>query len=168
MRGTALIAGFAMLMLATATTTWRKAHEDASPAVASPGRLSWPPLRVAQALAVGLLVGAMTGLVGIGGDFLIVPTLAIALALSMRLAVGTSLMIITATSTMALIAHLAAGRALDLGVTAACVAGALAGARLVGRLSQRLLAAGFAVLVVAVACYLLASVAFLGGPPGSS
>lgn len=69
----------------------------------------------------------MTGVFGVGGGFLIVPTLAIALALSMRLAIGTSLMVITATSTMALIAHLAAGRALDLGVTTAttgaCVAG---------------------------------------------
>ena len=169
--GTALIGGFALIMLATATATWRKGHEDASPAVTGPSQPSCPPLRLAQTLAAGLLVGAMTGFFGVGGGFLIVPTLAIALALSMRLAVGTSLMIITATSTMALIAHLAAGRALDLGVTAAmtgaCVAGALAGGRLVGRLPQRLLATGFAALVFAVASYLLISVAFIGGPPGS-
>ena len=38
------------------------------------------------------------------------PTLAVALASSMRMAVGSSLVIITATSLMALSAHLAAGR----------------------------------------------------------
>ena len=107
-----------------------------------------------------------------GGGFFIVPTLAIALALSMRLAVGTSLAIITVTSVMALAAHLAAGRGLDVGVTTAmtlaCVVGAVGGARLAGRVPQRQLGQGFAVLVVLVAGYLLISAAFLGGPPGSS
>lgn len=49
----------------------------------------------------------------------------------MRLAVGTSLLIITVTSVMALVAHLIAGRTLEFGVTAAmtgaCNIGALAG-----------------------------------------
>lgn len=117
------------------------------------------------------LIGAMSGFFGVGGGFLIVPTLAIALALSMRLAVGTSLAIITATSVMALVVHLVAGRALDVEVTtamaAACVAGALAGVRLAGRVPQRALGRGFAVLVLMVAGHLLASATLLGGPPGS-
>ncbi len=90
----------------------------------------------------------------------------------MRLAVGTSLAIIVATSAMGLAAHLLAGRALDVGLTAAmtaaCVAGALAGARVAGRLPERQLGRGFALLVSAVAVYLLISVAFLGGPPGTA
>jgi uncharacterized protein len=90
----------------------------------------------------------------------------------MRLAVGTSLLIITVTSVMAVIAHLAAGRTLEIGITAAmtgaCVIGASAGVRLAGRVPQRQLATGFALLVVLVAAYLLASAAFLGGPPGGS
>lgn len=90
----------------------------------------------------------------------------------MRLAVGTSLAIITATSVMALVAHLVAGRELDLGVTAAmtiaCLAGALADVRLAMRVPQRQLGAGFATLVVVVASYLLVSAVILGGPPGSS
>ena len=48
--------------------------------------------------------------------------------------------------------------------TVACVAGAVAGARLAGRIPQRALGRGFALLVVAVAGYLLISVAFLGRP----
>lgn len=85
----------------------------------------------------------MTGFFGVGGGFLIVPTLTIVLALSMRLAVGTSLVIITATSLMALLAHLAAGRTLDIGVTLSMTA-------------------------ACIAAYLLISVALLGGPPGTS
>ena len=89
----------------------------------------------------------------------------------MRTAVGTSLVIITATSLLGLGAHLLAGRSLDVDVTAAltvaCVAGAVAGAALASRIPQRALGRGFALLVVAVAAYLLVSVAFLGGPPSA-
>jgi uncharacterized membrane protein YfcA len=169
--GSALVASFAMVMLGAAAATWRKAtdHRLGGGADARP---TCPPLRLARDVAAGLLIGAMTGFFGVGGGFLIVPTLAIALALSMRLAVGTSLAIITATSVMALTVHLVAGRGFDFGVTtamtAACVVGALAGARVAGRLPQRQLGQGFAVIVLAVAGYLLISAAFLGGPPGSS
>ena len=167
--GSALIAAFAVIMLAAAAATWRKASAD--PPESAPASIC-PPLRLARDLAAGLLIGAMTGFFGVGGGFLIVPTLAIALALSMRLAVGTSLAIITATSVMALTAHLVAGRSVDAGLTAtmtaACVAGALTGARLAARVPQRQLGQGFATLVAAVAAYLLISAAFLGGPPGSS
>jgi uncharacterized protein len=82
--------------------------------------------------------------------------------------VGTSLAIITAISTLGLVAHLLAGRSLDVPVTAAMsagtVAGALAGAAVAARLPQRLLGRGFAVLVTALACYLLVSALLLGGP----
>jgi uncharacterized protein len=111
-------------------------------------------------------------LLRVGGGFVIVSTLAVELAISMRMAVGTSLVIITATSLMALGAHLAAGRTLDVGVTAAmtvsATAGALAGVRLADRVPQRHLGQGFAALVVVVAAYLLISAALLGGPPGTT
>jgi uncharacterized membrane protein YfcA len=167
--GAAIIATFAAVMLAAAAATWRKASTDPGTAPGA-AQTACPPLRVARDLAAGLLVGAMTGFFGVGGGFLIVPALAMALALSMRLAVGTSLAIITATSVMALAAHLLAGRGLEPGVTAtmtvACIAGALAGVRVAGRLRPRRLGRGFASLVVLVAGYLLVSAAFLGGPPG--
>jgi uncharacterized membrane protein YfcA len=120
----------------------------------------------------GLLVGAMTGFFGVGGGFLVVPTLAVALAFSMRMAVGTSLVMITASSVMALTAHLAVGRTLDVGVTGAmtvlAVAGALAGVRLAERVPQRQLGQGLAALVIVVAAYLLISATLLGGPPDTT
>lgn len=164
--GRVLIAGFAAIMLLAAAAMWRRAGRPAAER-----RALCPPLRLGRDLAAGLLVGLLTGFFGVGGGFLVVPTLAIALALSMRLAVGTSLAIITATSVLGLAAHLAAGRGIDLGLTgamtAACVAGALGGASVGARLPQRQLAHGFALLVVGLAVYLLASAAFLGGPPGA-
>jgi uncharacterized membrane protein YfcA len=167
--GASLIAAFAVIMLIAAGATWRKASTRGAGDERPPA--ACPPLRLGRDLAAGALIGAMTGFFGVGGGFLIVPTLAIFLALSMRLAVGTSLAIITLTSTIGLIAHLLAGRGLDVPVTAAmtaaCVAGALAGVRLAARVPQRQLGRGFAGLVVAVATYLLVSAAFLGGPPSS-
>ncbi len=168
--GSALIAGFAVVMLAAAAATWRKAS-DGAPDDDGSGH-ACPQLRVGRDVGAGLLVGFLTGFFGVGGGFIIVPTLAVALAFSMRSAIGTSLAIITTTSILGVVVHLAAGRSLELDLTlvmaAACVAGALAGARLSARVPQRTLGRAFAGLVVAVAAYLLVSAALLGGPPGTS
>jgi uncharacterized membrane protein YfcA len=171
--GPLLLAGFALVMLAAAHATWRKAEEsEAEPDGPWERTGACPPLRLPRDLVAGAAVGFVTGLFGVGGGFLIVPTLAIALAFTMRTAVGTSLTIITATSLLGLGAHLLAGRSVDVDVTAAltlaCVVGAVMGAALVSRIPQRALGRGFALLVVAVAAYLLVSVAFLGGPPGAA
>ena len=139
---TAVLGALALVMLAVARATWRTAEQEPEPSG------TWE-----------------------GGGFLIIPTLAIALAFTMRTAVGTSLVIIAATSLLGLATHLLAGRALDPGVTAmmtlTCVAGSLAGVGLAGRLAQRSLGRGFAVLVLGVAAYLLVSIAVLGGPPAA-
>ena len=170
--GKALLVAFAIIMMAAGIATWRKARtqSDSPPPAAVPA--TCPPLRLGLDLGVGLAVGAMTGFFGVGGGFLIVPALTIALALSMRLAIGTSLLIITLTSILALAAHLAVGRTISVGImaamTAACVVGATAGARIAQLIPQRRLGTAFAGLVVLVAAYLLVSAAFLGGPPGGA
>jgi len=167
--GSVLIAAFALIMLLAAAATWRNADSRTADTLGS--QPTCPPLQLGRNLAAGLLIGVMTGFFGVGGGFLIVPTLALVLALGMRLAVGTSLAVIAATSVMALVAHLLGGRGLDIPITAtmtgACVLGAIAGAAVAGRLPQRQLGHGFALLVTAVAGYLLISAAFLGGPPGT-
>ncbi len=166
-----LVGTFAIVMVAAAVATWRKADDDSGNGDGSwEGGGACPPLRMPRDLAAGIVVGFLTGFFGVGGGFLIVPTLAVALAFTMRTAVGTSLAIITATSLLGLATHLATGRELDVGITlamaAACVGGALAGVVVSDRLPQRELGRGFALLVTAVAGYLLVSVTFLGGPTG--
>jgi len=167
----ALLVAFALVMLAAAHATWRKAEEQPEPEGSWDGGGACPPLRLPRDLLAGLAVGFLTGFFGVGGGFLIVPTLAVALAFTMRTAVGTSLAIITATSLLGLLVHLLAGRSFDVEVTSvmagACVAGALAGAALAAHIPQRILGRAFAGLVTGVAVYLILSVAVLGGPPGS-
>lgn len=169
--GRALVVAFALVMLAAATATWRKASAPETSGEDRRGH-ACPALRLGRVAAAGLLVGLLTGFLGVGGGFVIVPTLAVALSFSMRSAIGTSLAIIATTSALGVVVHLAAGRALDADVTvamgAACVAGALLGARWTARVPQRTLGRAFAGLVVAVAAYLLVSAAVLGGPPNPS
>lgn len=105
-------------MLAAAAATWRRTNPRIPASPAELARRSWPPLRLARDLLAGALIGMMTGFFEVGAGFFIVPALAIGLALSRRLAVGTSLVIIGATSLMALTAHLA-GRTLNFPITAA-------------------------------------------------
>ena len=170
---TVLLGGFALVMIAAARATWRKsAKSEPEPGGTWERVRTCPPVRLPRDVIAGAAIGFVTGFFGVGGGFLIVPTLAIALAFTMRTAVGTSLVIITATSVLGLAAHLLAGRELDAGVTAtmtiACVAGAVSGAALAGRIPQRTLGRGFALLVAAVAAYMLISVAFLDGPPSAA
>lgn len=167
--GSALIAGFAFVMLGAAAATWRKASAEPPP-VRGPSLC--PALRPVRDAVAGLVVGLLTGLFGVGGGFVIVPALAVALAFTIRSAIGTSLAIITTTSLLGIAVHFSAGRSIDPELTvvlgAACVAGAAAGASLSGRIPQRTLGRAFSVLVVAVSAYLLLSAAFLGGPPAAS
>lgn len=98
----------------------------------------------------------MTGFFGVGGGFVIVPALTLALGLAMPEAVATSLVVIAINSGAALLAR--AGTAhLDWAVivpfTIAAVAGSLAGKTVTDRLSARSLTRAFAVLLVAVAIY---------------
>ncbi len=156
---TVLLVVFALVMLAAAQSVWQRAGRE--PPDPGAGADTCPPLRLPRDALAGAAVGFVTGFLGIGGGFLIVPALAVGLAFTMRTAVGTSLAIITATSALGLVTHLAAGRVVDVPVTAAmalaCMAGALAGAGWAGHLPQRALGRGFAALVVAVAAGLLVS-----------
>lgn len=169
MDGTVLLGAFAVVMIAAAVATWRRADRD--DAGDHPDGDTCPPLRLPRDLVAGAAIGFLTGFLGVGGGFLIVPTLAIALAFTMRTAVGTSLAIITATSLLGFITHLAAGRSLDADLTAtmavACALGALAGVAAAEHVPQRTLGRSFALMVTGVAVYLLASVLLLGGPPAA-
>ena len=119
--------------------------------------------RVAKLLVTATVVGAMTGFFGVGGGFVLVPALVLALAFPMPVAVGTSLLVIAVNSATALAGRLAgpgpqaAGAHLDWAViavfTAAAVLGSLAGSRIASRTNPARLARAFAVLLIAVALY---------------
>lgn len=120
------------------------------------------PLKIG---AEGLGVGVLTGLVGVGGGFLIIPALVLLGGLPMSLAVGTSLLIIAAKSFAGLFkyTHVLAEQNLTLHwdlillFTAIGILGSLLGARLGRRLSNHSLRRGFAGLLVVMGLYVLAT-----------
>lgn len=144
---------FGLLMLAVAILmfTGKKVRAPTSATEAA----SWG--RWARIIGAGLLVGVMTGFFGVGGGFLIVPALVLVLGLSMRTAVGTSLVVIAINSASGLVAHLRYG-SLDVVTSGLFIVGgalgALAGARLSGRLDEQKLQRGFAVFIAVVGLWL--------------
>jgi uncharacterized protein len=130
----------------------------------APPHRARPPARrptayvVASFVLAGTAVGFMTGFFGVGGGFIIVPVLVLALGFDMPEAVGTSLLIIAINSGVALASRLAT-TGVDWHVavpfTIAALLGALVGNRVAGRLPSMHLVRSFAALLVVVALYTL-------------
>jgi hypothetical protein len=106
----------------------------------------------------GIGVGVLTGLVGVGGGFLIVPALVLLSGLSMKRAVGTSLSVVAFQSTAGFVGYAGAvpiDYPLLAGFTAVAVAACFVGARIGQRLEQQRLKHGFGVFLILVASYIL-------------
>ena len=112
-----------------------------------------------KVLLGGLAVGFLTGFLGVGGGFLVVPALVLVLGMSMREAVGSSLVVIALNSAAGLLGHLGETGVSWL-IVGLLLAGGLPGLLLGSRLARRLplarLRQGFAVLVVLLGVTLLA------------
>ena len=163
--GAVLLLGFVPVLVAAAAFTWRRAG-----AGGGGGEETCPPLERQRTVAAGLVVGALTGFFGVGGGFLVVPLLALAMRFPLRRAIGTSLVIVGFVSLGGLAAHLWRGADLDAGLAAAmalgCAVGALAGARIGASLPQRTLGRGFALLLAAVGAYIVLASALTGAVVG--
>ena len=113
--------------------------------------------RALTVLVTATVVGLLTGFLGVGGGFLVVPALVLALGLPMAYAAGTSLVVITITSASALVVRAGAGTHPSWGLvmllTTAAVVGGFVGARLTARTETSKLQAAFTVLLVLVAGY---------------
>lgn len=147
-----LLAGFALMMLATAAAMIRGRRGTAGAPV--PRELPLP-----RVVVDGVVVGLVTGLVGAGGGFLVVPALALLGGLAMPVAVGTSLVVIAMKSFAGFAGYLS-GVSVDWGlagaVTLAAAAGSLLGARLAGRVPADVLRKAFGWFVVAMGTFVLA------------
>lgn len=114
---------------------------------------------VVKVVLAGLAVGFLTGLFGVGGGFVIVPALVLALGLPMPAAVGTSLFVIAINSAASLAAR--AGQAhfdwvVIVPFTLAAVVGTVAGRRIADRLPSAILTRSFSILLLGVAVYVAA------------
>lgn len=143
-----LLAGFAVLMIVTATRMLSGKRGGARP-----GRPS-----MTKALLVGAVVGSLAGLFGAGGGFLVVPALVLFGGLDMKKAIGTSLLVI-AMQTLAGFATHAASVHLDVTLlvtlTAASSVGAIVGAAFTKRVPAETLRRGFGGLVLALGAFIL-------------
>jgi uncharacterized membrane protein YfcA len=143
---------FAPVMLAGAYAM--VSERGRRPADFRPWRLGVDPGRVAKVIALGLAVGLVVGLFGVGGGFVVVPVLVLALHLGMAEAVGTSLLIITLSAAFALGDRIESGDvewAVAIPFSVAAMLGAVAGQRLGDRLGGESLRRGFAVVLAITA-----------------
>ena len=123
---------------------------------AAPSGTDWNGRRIAKVVAAGLVVGFMTGFFGVGGGFVIVPALTLALGMGMPEAVATSLVVIAINSGAALLFRAGTAHfdwAVIVPFTVAAIAGSLTGKKVADKLDARTLTRAFAVLLVAVAVY---------------
>ncbi|MDD5328375.1 MAG: sulfite exporter TauE/SafE family protein [Sulfuricella sp.] len=106
----------------------------------------------------GIGVGVLTGLVGVGGGFLIVPALVLLSGIPMKTAIGTSLVIVSAKSFAGFAGYMGAvpvDWAVMTSFTAVTVVGSFFGTRIAHRFSQEMLKRSFAVFLIFVATYIM-------------
>ncbi len=117
---------------------------------------SCKPLRC---LAIGLAVGLLTGFLGVGGGFVILPALVLFAGLEMRIAIGTSLAVIAVNSFAGLAGQLRYVNfnwPVTLAFMGSAGVGMLAGLAVAARVPSQLLRRGFACAVIALGLFLLA------------
>jgi uncharacterized protein len=149
--GRVLLVGFAAIMIATATAMLRGRKAVGATAEQS-------SLPVVKILLEGLAVGLVTGLVGAGGGFLVVPVLALLGGLPMPVAVGTSLIVIAMKSFAGLGGYLASVHinwAVAAAVTVAALVGGLIGARLTAMVDPDALRQAFGWFVLTMSSVIL-------------
>jgi uncharacterized membrane protein YfcA len=148
--GGMLLLVFAIVMLVTATAMLRSRSEK----VDAPR-----PLALVRVLLLGVAVGVVSGLVGAGGGFLIVPALTLFGGLTMRDAVGTSLFVIALQSFAGFaghIGHVDLDWRLATIVTAAAVVGTVSGSLVGKKISPDALRRAFAWLVLVMGLFMVA------------
>ena len=167
-----LLLAFSGLMLIAAYAMWRRVRRTAGPTAAktpvatrSVGAAAAPtttpssriePLTVAKVAVAGTIVGLLTGFFGVGGGFVIVPALVLALGFTMPEAIGTSLLVIAINSAVALSTRLQPGSiewSTVVPYTLASLLGVIVGSRLASTRDPTSLQRWFVALLVVVAIY---------------
>lgn len=163
-----LMTAFAVLMVVVATLMLRQSlrsesgtESESAEAGTSEPIITLHPLacacpRLVKLVVAATVVGLLTGFLGVGGGFVLVPALVLVLGFTMPVAVGTSLLVIAINSATALAARVQHGIGdldwpLIVGFSAAAVVGSLVGSKVADRLPEHRLSQAFAVLVLVIA-----------------
>lgn len=146
---------FALLMIAASTSMIRKTKQQPIAANVNLPRLA----------AVGFLVGLVTGFLGAGGGFLIIPALIFFADLPMKQAVGTSLFIIFINSLIGFTGDMINGVEVNykllLTITGIAIIGMLIGTQLSKKIEGAKLKPAFGWFVLIMGCYIIAKEIFL-------
>jgi len=152
-KDTLILLVFSVVMLLAASAMLR-------PSKAKPS--SDAHLNLARVLLIvleGAVVGGVTGFVGAGGGFLIVPALVILVGLDMKRAVGTSLVVIASKSLIGFAGDLSAGTHINMNVltfiTLASLVGMAVGTKLVTKVSNEKLKPAFGWFVLIMGTFIL-------------
>jgi uncharacterized protein len=143
----------ALLMLGAAFSMFKNASLPDAPGANQPDRELGPTV-----LSIGVFTGLLTGLVGIGGGFLLVPALVLFAKVPMRSAVGTSLVVIAMNTVAGYLGYLGSVEVpwRIVGIFGGIAAvGIVIGTALLPRIQQATLKRAFATLLVAVSLFTL-------------
>lgn len=150
----ALMLLFAVVMILASISMIRSGKKKAETEADAPMKYNYPMI-----LLEGAVVGLLTGLVGAGGGFLIIPALVLLAKMPMKLAVGTSLFIIAAKSLIGFIGDLQGSQVIDwklLGsFTAFAIAGIFIGIFLSKKISGDKLKKAFGWFVLVMGIYII-------------
>lgn len=140
-----IMIAFAGLMIAASLSMIKKPKEQKL----TPSRTGKNVLLI---ITQGLVVGLIAGFVGAGGGFLIIPVLVLLAGLRMRVAVGTSLMIIALQSLMGFGGDLSRGMQVDwtllVSISAIAALGIFFGSSLAHKIKEKILKTAFAWFVL--------------------
>lgn len=146
---TFLLGLFAVLMVLTSISMIRNKKRP---------EMEEPRFRTFLVIVEGILIGCLTGLVGAGGGFLIIPALVLLTGLNFKTAVGTSLFIIAINSLMGFLGDLLT-HTIDwkflLSITSLAVIGILIGNMIARRLTSHNLKKGFGWFVLFMGIFVL-------------
>lgn len=159
--GDVLLLAFSGLLLVVSAVMFRQAGRPALDTGSEEAEEATPVLRgnpstVLKIIAAGSAIGLLTGFFGVGGGFIIVPTLAVILRFPVQKAIGTSLLIISINSLVALVARQAWGSiewSVALPFTITALFGVAAGNSIARRIPSRVLIRTFAWLLILIAIY---------------
>ncbi|MFN9066126.1 MAG: sulfite exporter TauE/SafE family protein, partial [Bdellovibrionales bacterium] len=144
---------FALLMVAASVSMIKDKKESKSSTQMSTG------LRYFLIGLEGLVVGGVTGFVGAGGGFLIIPALVVLVGMPMKIAVGTSLFIIAAKSLIGFLGDVQHQSNIEwsllLSITGIAIAGLFIGMLLSKRISDKTLKKGFGYFVLIMGAFIL-------------
>ena len=154
-KGTVILLVFAVLML-LASYSMIRGRTQPRDTDGSPPRTG---RRLHRLVGDGALIGVLTGFVGAGGGFLIVPALVLLSGLPMKTAVGTSLTIVALKSLLGFIGEVQSSSGVDwtllLGFTAVGIVGMVGGTTLSGRIPNEKLKPAFGWFVFVMGAWML-------------